>query len=334
MLTLFVLTQTVGAESEKSDQFIVINKALNKLAFYEDGRMVHTYSVATGASAISTPEGNFNVIVKWECPVYYKTKTGGCVDGNPLGPRWIGLDVPKTTGYTYGIHGNSSEWSIGTYASAGCVRMHNWQVTELFNMVKMNTPVVIIRSQESFNQIAEANGYKVKKAKKVEEEITIFGDTLTYYGAHVGTVNKKTLTKQRVKVLEKIDGWFKVEVEDDTYWLFTENYLVGEIETKEKYLLIEQNDHIYLTPRENSDVEKTEKTYIIHSTEQAGEWQYVHFNDGKTGWVKKEQTEEVSHKDWVLQENMSRFTNQLLNELNDMPLDSKLLWNFAENIIT
>lgn len=331
MISMFALTSTAWAESEKSDQFIVINKSMNELAFYEDGRMVHTYSVATGASAVSTPEGEFKVIVKWECPVYYKTKTGGCVPGNPLGPRWIGLDVPKTVGYTYGIHGNASEWSIGTYASAGCVRMHNWQVTELYEMVKMDTPVVIIRSKETFDKIAENHGYAIKKAETVSEDITIFGETPTYYGAHKGTLNKKTLSKQKIKVTEKIDGWFKTNVGGEIYWLFTENYVVGDIETKEKYFMMPESHKIYSAPKDSAGSVKTEKPIVFHSPEQVGEWQYVQYGTNKNGWLQIKDAEEVTREDWILQEKMPDYTNKLLNELNNLSTDADLFWSFAKN---
>lgn len=87
ILFSIMLTSLVFAQGNKkelvSDQLIIINKSINKLAFYEDGRLVNEFGVATGASAVSTPEGKFKVIVKWECPVYYKTKSQGCSEGNP-----------------------------------------------------------------------------------------------------------------------------------------------------------------------------------------------------------------------------------------------------------
>ncbi len=42
-----------------------------------------------------------------------------------------------------GIHGTPQDWTVGTYASHGCIRMHIWQVEELFEMVYMGTPVDI-----------------------------------------------------------------------------------------------------------------------------------------------------------------------------------------------
>jgi hypothetical protein len=56
---------------------------------------------------------------------------------NPLGVRWIGLTK------SLGIHGNNKPESIGKYESAGCIRMYNRDVEELYGMVPTNTPVLI-----------------------------------------------------------------------------------------------------------------------------------------------------------------------------------------------
>ena len=45
--------------------------------------------------------------------------------GGGFGTRWLGLNVPWGI---YGIHGTNQPWSIGTQASAGCIRMFNRHV--------------------------------------------------------------------------------------------------------------------------------------------------------------------------------------------------------------
>ena len=44
--------------------------------------------------------------------------------------------------YVY-IHGTNHEEAIGTPASHGCIRMRNQDVVELFDLVKVDTPVII-----------------------------------------------------------------------------------------------------------------------------------------------------------------------------------------------
>ena len=42
------------------------------------------------------------------------------------------------------IHGTTSDDSIGRYASHGCIRMHNWEVEELYPMVPVGTRVIVV----------------------------------------------------------------------------------------------------------------------------------------------------------------------------------------------
>ena len=42
-----------------------------------------------------------------------------------------------------GIHGTSQEWSIGTRASHGCIRMRVADVIDLYPRVPVGTPVLI-----------------------------------------------------------------------------------------------------------------------------------------------------------------------------------------------
>jgi L,D-transpeptidase YbiS len=44
--------------------------------------------------------------------------------------------------YIY-IHGTNQEHLLGTPASHGCIRMANWHVVELFDLVEVGTPLVI-----------------------------------------------------------------------------------------------------------------------------------------------------------------------------------------------
>lgn len=152
------------AETEKT--MIIINKKSNKLAFFKYGELQKVYPVATGRSYSLTPQGKFKVIKKWECPVYYATNKAGCDPANPLGPRWLGLNVPGTNGYTYGIHGNNKPSSIGTYASSGCVRMHNDTISTLFETVPLYTPVLIVSEDDTFETIAKRNNYSFADGSK------------------------------------------------------------------------------------------------------------------------------------------------------------------------
>jgi lipoprotein-anchoring transpeptidase ErfK/SrfK len=127
------------------EQFIVIDKSENKLMYYEKGKLVKTFPVATGKKPAYTPEGLFKIHEKIKNRPYYKEKIKGGDPRNPLGDRWLGLEVQRgrKVSYAYAIHGNNNPKSIGTYASLGCIRMNNKEVRWLYDEMKVGTPVLI-----------------------------------------------------------------------------------------------------------------------------------------------------------------------------------------------
>src|SRR3954470_24413290 len=60
--------------------------------------------------------------------------------GNPMGAAALTL-----SGGEYAIHGTNRPGSVGTYASYGCIRMHNHDIADLFERVSVGTPVVVTR---------------------------------------------------------------------------------------------------------------------------------------------------------------------------------------------
>jgi lipoprotein-anchoring transpeptidase ErfK/SrfK len=151
ILTAFALffTMVFGFSSTKTsyaagpdDYKIEINKTTRVLYLYDrSGKVIRTRKVATGKSKSLTPEGTFEITQKFVQPGW-RGIPGGHRD-NPLGPRWLGLQVRGDSGRTYGIHGTKDESSIGKYASLGCVRMYNAEVIDLYNIVGFGTLVYI-----------------------------------------------------------------------------------------------------------------------------------------------------------------------------------------------
>ena len=56
-----------------------------------------------------------------------------------LGSTWIALSKPS-----YGIHGTPEPSEVGSAPSHGCVRLTNWDVQRLAEMVSKGTPVNFI----------------------------------------------------------------------------------------------------------------------------------------------------------------------------------------------
>jgi lipoprotein-anchoring transpeptidase ErfK/SrfK len=118
---------------------IWVDKSENTLVLKADEQTLRSYSVATGKDN-STPVGTFKITDKLENPTWYKSgavKKPGEAD-NQLGTRWMGWDLAH-----YGIHGTIAPESIGTQATAGCVRMKNEDVEELYRLVPSGTPVTV-----------------------------------------------------------------------------------------------------------------------------------------------------------------------------------------------
>jgi lipoprotein-anchoring transpeptidase ErfK/SrfK len=143
------------------EQLIIINKKTNELAFFEDGKLIKTYPVATGKTPKLTPEGSFYIREKIKNRPYYKEKIKGGDPRNPLGDRWLGISASEKGSYPYAIHGNNNEKSIGKYVSAGCIRMHNEDIRNLYDRIQVKAKVVIVSSTDTFTVLAEKNSTKV-----------------------------------------------------------------------------------------------------------------------------------------------------------------------------
>ncbi|WP_407673399.1 L,D-transpeptidase family protein [Paenibacillus silvisoli] len=123
---------------------IEIDTTKNKLYVRSGaGAVVKSFDIATGKRKGLTPTGTFEIVTKIKNPWYTAKDIPGGDPKNPLGSRWLGLNVPNTQGRTYGIHGTNAPSSIGTNASAGCIRMLNKDVEWLYNTVPTGTKVKI-----------------------------------------------------------------------------------------------------------------------------------------------------------------------------------------------
>jgi lipoprotein-anchoring transpeptidase ErfK/SrfK len=126
---------------------VVIRRESKTLHLYDGTRLVQRLGVATGTARYPTPLGIFEIVDKQYHPWWYPPASDWAKElkpvppgpGNPLGTRWMGLNV-----YGVGIHGTPDAASIGYSASHGCIRMHIWEAEWLFQRVRLGTPVVIV----------------------------------------------------------------------------------------------------------------------------------------------------------------------------------------------
>lgn len=120
---------------------IIINLASRTLEFYSGAKLIKEYPIAVGKASTPSPLGEFEIINKEVNPVWYPPRSGMIVPSgpdNPLGYRWMGF-LPM-----YGIHGTNAPWAIGGAVSNGCIRMHEADVEELYELVPYGTPVKVV----------------------------------------------------------------------------------------------------------------------------------------------------------------------------------------------
>jgi len=119
---------------------IFVDKSQNILILKKDDEVLKVYDVSTGSNS-STPVGEFKVTTKLVDPVWFNRGVVVPPESpeNVLGSRWLGFDIPG-----YGIHGTVEPETIGQQVTAGCVRMRNEEVEELYTIIPLGTKVVVV----------------------------------------------------------------------------------------------------------------------------------------------------------------------------------------------
>lgn len=141
LVVLLACGQASAAQME-----IVINLPAFTLYLYRDGVVFQTYPIGIGSTVNPSQLGTTSIINEVHYPTYYppdwyRRGLEPIPPGpdNPVGTRWLGLGFRG-----YGIHGTNQPWTIGTAASAGCIRMHNADVEALAELVGVGVPVTFM----------------------------------------------------------------------------------------------------------------------------------------------------------------------------------------------
>ncbi len=149
--TVEVVTTTTKPKvtDKKLGKTIVVDVSKNQLTLYDGFKVEKRYSVATAMQGFLTPDGAWEVVDKVENPTWHNPAPDGWGKdeplvippgpGNPLGTRALYLNAPGIR-----IHGTPDDYSIGHYASHGCIRMHISQSEALYPLVPVGTPVFIV----------------------------------------------------------------------------------------------------------------------------------------------------------------------------------------------
>ena len=128
---------------------VLVSKACSCVEAYDaQNQLLAHYPATMGSEHDPLPIGDWKISKPQWNPVFYynsnlfwdanernakaKIKPG---PNNPVGVVWIGLSKEH-----YGIHGTPEPSTIGKTQSHGCIRLTNWDATELAMMVKPGMP--------------------------------------------------------------------------------------------------------------------------------------------------------------------------------------------------
>lgn len=132
-------------EVAEIDTRLVLKLKERKVYVYQGEQELASYPVAIGKKGWETPTGNFEIIQLVKDPIWQNPWNNNIIPAgtkNPLGERWIGFWTDGKN--SIGFHGTTAENLIGQAVSHGCVRMRNRDIKEMFEKVKLGTPVVVV----------------------------------------------------------------------------------------------------------------------------------------------------------------------------------------------
>lgn len=115
------------------------------VTWFLDGRWMREYPACVG-DGDKTPAGVYAFTSKERDPSWTNPANGQLLSNNHpeniLGSRWMAMKGMNTTGL--GVHGTTVDDSVPGYTSAGCVRLHNADVEELFSYARIGGKVTVI----------------------------------------------------------------------------------------------------------------------------------------------------------------------------------------------
>jgi len=138
---------TVRTLPKKFDTYLLVSRETFTLRLYKHLKLVKTYGIAVGQAGLETPSGLYDINDKQVNPSWHVPMSAWAGDlagrvippgpDDPIKARWMGFYDGA------GIHGTVEDWSIGHAASHGCIRMHIWDVEDLYDRVPLHTPIYV-----------------------------------------------------------------------------------------------------------------------------------------------------------------------------------------------
>ncbi len=119
-----VLAAAAFVPAARADILITIDKSTQQMTVAEDGALLYTWPVSTGAPGYDTPSGEFKPFR---------------MERHHFSREWDDAPMPHSIFFTregHAIHGSNHVKAIGTPASHGCVRLMPKNAGILFELVK------------------------------------------------------------------------------------------------------------------------------------------------------------------------------------------------------
>ena len=142
----------VGSEQPKADKIVVDKSAGTLLAYDTAGKLVAAFTATMGSTHDPLPLGDWKILgvsknptfhynpnLFWDAKATDKKALLPAGPNGPVGVTWIDLSKEH-----YGIHGTPEPETIGRAESHGCVRLTNWDVARLAQMVSGSTKVSFV----------------------------------------------------------------------------------------------------------------------------------------------------------------------------------------------
>lgn len=144
-----ILVPDVAAPPPPKAASVVVSKSKSAVyALDGSGKILSRYPATTGSEHDPLPIGRWKIVGVARNPVFHYnpdlfwdakgTDAKTAIQpgpNNPVGVVWIDLSREH-----YGIHGTPEPSTIGKTHSHGCIRLTNWDATELSKMVAVGTP--------------------------------------------------------------------------------------------------------------------------------------------------------------------------------------------------
>jgi lipoprotein-anchoring transpeptidase ErfK/SrfK len=150
--TIIKVIDTGSAKTGKVAKIIADKARKQILAYDESGALIAAYPASIGSADTPSPSGTvtverialnpgytYNPKINFKQGENDKVLTLQPGPNGPVGTVWIALSKP-----TYGIHGTPDPSKIGKTQSHGCIRLTNWDATELAKMVSKGVTVEFV----------------------------------------------------------------------------------------------------------------------------------------------------------------------------------------------